>query len=134
MADARTVPEQPPAPTHATIRREDYRPPDWLVPEIPLDCALDPAATRVRAALTVERNGSHSRPLRLDGDGLAPLKVAVDGAVADWSMAGPALVVDIAGDAATVETEAVIDPSANTKLSGLYASGGGLYTQCEAEG
>ena len=60
-------------------RREDYRPPEWLVPEIALDFALDPAATRVRAALTVTRNGDHGAPLRLDGAGQVPLSVTVDG-------------------------------------------------------
>ena len=49
-------------------------------------------------------------------------------------MDGPALVIELAGDRATVETEVEIQPAANTKLMGLYASGGGLYTQCEAEG
>jgi aminopeptidase N len=38
------------------------------------------------------------------------------------------------GDRATVETEVEIAPAANTKLMGLYASGGMLCTQCEAEG
>src|SRR5688500_10670669 len=119
---------------HVETRREDYRPPDWLVPQVALDFALDPHATRVRATLIVERNGSHVRALRLDGDGLIPAVVRVDGDEADWSMDGRALVIEIAGDQATVETEVEIDPSANTKLSGLYASGGMLCTQCEAEG
>ena len=132
--DARTAFEPPPAPQHSETRREDYRPPDWLVPEIALDFLLDPAATRVRATLEVVRNGAHDRPLRLDGDDLTPLKVSVDGSEANWSMDGPALVIQIDGDRATIETEVVTDPAANTKLSGLYASGGGLYTQCEAEG
>ena len=132
--DARTIPEEPRAPAHATIRREDYRPPDWLVPQVELDFTLDPDATRVRARLEVTRNGDHDRPLRLDGDELTPLRVAVDGADAKWSMDGPALVIELSGDRATVETEVEIHPAANTKLSGLYASGGGLYTQCEAEG
>ena len=35
---------------------------------------------------------------------------------------------------ATVETEVEINPAANTKLMGLYASNGMLCTQCEAEG
>ena len=134
MADVRTVTEPPPLPAHATTRREDYRPPDWLVPEIELAFALDPAATRVRAQLTVQRNGDHDRPLRLDGDGLAPLKVEVDGGDARWSMDGQALIIELAGDSAIVATEVAIDPTANTQLMGLYASGGGLYTQCEAEG
>jgi len=36
LPDAETAPEAPPSPTHVTIRREDYRAPDWLVPEISL--------------------------------------------------------------------------------------------------
>jgi hypothetical protein len=116
------------------IRREDYRSPDWLVPQIELSFDLDPEQTRVSARLTVERNGSHDRPLRLDGDDIEPLSVKVDGAEADWRMDGPALVVPVSGDRAIVETEVEISPAANTKLMGLYASGGILCTQCEAEG
>ena len=139
MADVRTIPaespaEAPPAPTHTTIRREDYRPPDWLVPEISLDFLLDLEATRVRAILEVVRNGDHGEPLILDGDELVPVQVQVDGQDAAWRMEGERLVVEIAGDRATVETEVMVDPAANTKLSGLYASGGMLCTQCEAEG
>jgi aminopeptidase N len=136
MADVRTIPdtEAPPSPTHTAIRREDYRPPDWLVPEIRLDFALDPERTRVCATLKVERNGDHDRPLRLDGDEIKPLKVQVDGVDADYRLDGPQLVIDLSGPQATVETEVEISPAANTKLMGLYASGGMLCTQCEAEG
>ena len=49
-------------------------------------------------------------------------------------MDGEQLVIEVAGDRATVETEVEISPAANTKLMGLYASGGMLCTQCEAEG
>ena len=47
--------------TPPVIRREDYRPPDWLVPDIALDFALDPALTTVRARLSVVRNGARAR-------------------------------------------------------------------------
>jgi aminopeptidase N len=134
LTDAQTAPEAPPSPTHVAIRREDYRPPDWLVPEIRLDFDLGAERTRVRAILSVERNGDHDRPLRLDGDDLALVSVKVDGAEAAYRMDGEQLVVDIAGDRATVETEVDIAPAANTRLMGLYASGGMLCTQCEAEG
>lgn len=134
MADARVVPEEIPSPTHVAIRREDYRPPDWLVPEIELSFALDPQRTQVNTKLTVVRNGRHDRPLRLDGDELRLLQAQVDGDEARWSMDGPALVVEIDGDRATVQTQVEIHPAANTKLMGLYASGGMLCTQCEAEG
>jgi aminopeptidase N len=134
MADVRTLPEAPSSPQHTTIRREDYRPPDWLVPAIHLDFALDLTATRVRARLTVTRNGDHDRPLRLDGDELTALSVRIDGKDAAWEMDGPDLVVPIAGNEAVVETEVELNPTANTQLMGLYASNGMLCTQCEAEG
>ncbi len=127
------------APTHAaaphTIRREDYRPPDWLVPDIALEFALDPALTRVFATLSVTRNGGHGRPLVLDGDGLSPRAVRIDGqATNSWRIDGGKLVIDLAGDAHVIETEVEIAPERNTQLMGLYASGGLLCTQCEAEG
>jgi aminopeptidase N len=134
VPDAQTAPEAPPSPTHVAIRREDYRPPDWRVPEIRLDFELDPERTRVRATREVARNGAHSRPLRLDGDGLELRSVKLDGGDADHRIEGEQLVIDIAGDRATIETEVEISPTANTRLMGLYASGGMLCTQCEAEG
>ena len=134
LPDAQVAPEAPPSPTHVAIRRQDYRPPDWLVPEIHLDFDLGADRTRVRATISVERNGSHDRPLVLNGDGLQPVSVKVDGKAADFRMEGPNLVIAMSGSSATVETEVEINPAANTKLMGLYASGGMLCTQCEAEG
>ena len=132
--DVRVNAEAPQSPQHVEIRRQDYRPPDWLVPEIELSFDLDPQVTRVRANLIVERNGEHDRPLRLDGDEIEPLSVHVDGAEGEWRMDGPTLVIRLSGNRATVETDVEIHPAANTKLMGLYESGGMLCTQCEAEG
>lgn len=125
------------AATPPVIRREDYRPPLWLVPDISLTFDLDPQATRVAARLSVTRAGTHDRPLRLDGDGLTPLSVSVDGkalAPADWRMEEGTLIIALPGDAHVVETLVEIAPAANTQLMGLYASGGLLCTQCEPEG
>ena len=66
--------------------------------------------------------------------GLVPLCVLADGADARWAMDGGMLVIELAGDEATIETEVEIAPAANSKLMGLYASGGMLCTQCESEG
>jgi len=130
MSDARLSPESPPPPEHVAVLRQDYRPPDWLVPSIALDVALDAERTIVRARLNVERNGSHDRPLRLSGEELELMSVAGG----DWRMDGGDLVIAIDGDTGIVETEVAITPNANSKLMGLYASGGILCTQCEAEG
>ncbi|MDP8993848.1 MAG: aminopeptidase N, partial [Pseudomonadota bacterium] len=130
MPDAQHAAAAPPA----AVRREDYRPPDWLVPEIALDVDLDAERTVVRARLEVERNCAHDAPLRLDAEALELRAVRVDGAPADISMDGNALVVPVPSQGAVVETEVEIAPRANTQLMGLYESGGILCTQCEAEG
>jgi len=123
--------------TPAAIHRQDYRQPDWLVPDIALDFDLDPRASRVRSVLSVRRNGDHARPLVLDGDDLSPLSVQVNGkavAQGQWLLDQGRLVLPIEGDMAEVAIEVEIAPAANTQLMGLYASGGLLCTQCEAEG
>jgi aminopeptidase N len=115
------------------IRRCDYLPPAWVVPEIALDFALSLSATRVRNTMVVKRKSEG--PLRLNGDGLVAASVQVDGAAHnDWRMDGDMLVIALPGTRHTVTIETVIDPAANTQLSGLYASGDMLCTQCEAEG
>ncbi|MEN2786014.1 aminopeptidase N [Sphingomonas qilianensis] len=137
MLDVQAIAHPPLAPLAAAgvIRREDYTPPDWQVPEIALDFALDAAATRVRATLQVVRSSAHDQPLVLDGGGQTPLSVIVDGvAINDWRLEGGALIVPLSGAAHVVETEVEIAPERNTQLMGLYASGGNLCTQCEAEG
>lgn len=117
------------------VHREDYQPPDWLVPSVRLDFKLSAQKTLVSACLQVERSGGHDRPLRLDGDELAPLAVRVDGEeVGDWFLDNGVLVVPLTGDSHRIETDVELNPAANTKLMGLYASNGLLCTQCEAEG
>lgn len=133
MADTRATAAAPATPV--VTRRSDYAPPAWKVPQVALDVALDPLATRVHARLEVVRAGAHDEPLRLDGAGQVPLAVRVDGiAVNDWRIVGEQLVLALPGDAHVVETEVEIAPDRNTQLMGLYASGGILCTQCEAEG
>ena len=127
----------PTAAAPAIIRRTDYRAPDWLVPDVALHFDLDPALTKVRARLSVTRNGDHDRPLRLDGDGLVPLEVKVDGrllAQSEWHLEAGGLIIALADAAHEVETLVELAPESNSKLMGLYASGGLLCTQCEAEG
>ncbi|HEX8222545.1 MAG TPA: aminopeptidase N [Allosphingosinicella sp.] len=129
MLDAQNAPAAP-----SPVRREDYRPPDWLVPTIHLEFDLGAGKTRLRSRLTVERNGSHDRPLVLDSEGLALVELTVDGESADRRIEGGRLTVPIRGDRATVETLVELEPRSNTQLMGLYESGGILCTQCEAEG
>ncbi len=134
MYDARLNPEAPPSPEHTAFYRKDYRAPDFWVSEVALDLALDPERTIVKAVLKVERNGAHDRPLRLAGSELELIAATVDGGPARWAMHGNDLVIEIDGERAVIATEVAISPAANSKLMGLYASGGILCTQCESEG
>ncbi|HEY6916991.1 MAG TPA: aminopeptidase N [Allosphingosinicella sp.] len=130
MPDAQTTQAAIPS----AVRREDYRPPEWLVPDIALDFDLDAERTVVRARLVVERNGAGDAPLRLNGEGLTLCSVRVDGAPADYTYEDDILTIAGVKSGGVVETVAEIAPAANTQLMGLYASGGILCTQCEAEG
>jgi aminopeptidase N len=132
--DSLTPPPAPAAP--AIIRREDYTPFPWNVPTTRLDFQLGIAHTRITATLSLERNpkAAVSPELRLDGDSLTALSVKLDGEPHDWRIDGPDLILTLPGEAHTLEIVTEIEPGANTQLMGLYASGGMLCTQCEAEG
>ena len=110
------------------IRREDYQPPAWLVPEIILAFNLGIEQTRVSATLKVRQNGT-DRTLRLNGDGIAAEAVLVDDEPSlAWRMDGADLLVELPGESHEVSIATLINPAANTQLMGLYASNGMLCT------
>lgn len=132
MADAPPAPKEPPL-----IRREDYTPFAWRVPETKLDFGLGIERTRVTCTLMVEPNpdAEASDELRLQGDGLEPLSVWVDGQGANaWRMDDGDLVIPLSPGPHEVTVVTEINPATNSQLMGLYASNGMLCTQCEAEG
>ena len=94
MLDVQNAPAAPPA----AIRREDYRPPDWLVPEIALEFELDAERTLVRARLRSSATATHDRPLRLDAQGLKLVELRVDGAARGARLEGDVLTVPLGGD------------------------------------
>ena len=123
--------------TPQAIRLADYTPPAFLIDEVRLDFDLAPNTTRVRARLSIRRNGEHTDPLVLNGERLKPISVALDGRVldeAERTIDAEFLTVPGVPDAFVLETEVEIDPENNKALEGLYMSGGRFCTQCEAEG
>ncbi|MFN3553968.1 MAG: aminopeptidase N, partial [Novosphingobium meiothermophilum] len=87
-----------PVSAPVVIHRADYRPPEWLVPEIALDFALSLTDTRVLSTLKVRRNpqGTGAAPLRLNGDAIEARAVTVDGKPCNsWRMDGADLVIDL---------------------------------------
>ncbi len=126
--------------TSPTIRLQDYRPSDHLIDRVDLDIRLDPHASRITAVLALRPNpeGLSDAPLALDGDELTLLDLRLDGELlrAEAYTATPSGLTLHAPPqrpfTLTIETQ--VDPTANTKLMGLYRSSGVYCTQCEADG
>src|SRR5216683_6127399 len=122
------------------VRLADYRSPDWLVETVDLDVSLGPTNTVVRARLRLKPNPLAPAPASvvLDGDELQLRAIKLDGEplAADAYVATPdgLTIPQPPPRAFVLETATVLDPSANTKLMGLYLSGKTYTTQCEAEG
>ncbi|HEY1309876.1 MAG TPA: aminopeptidase N, partial [Pseudolabrys sp.] len=125
--------------TAQPILLKDYRPPDWLVETVSLDFSLHPTQTRVRATLALKPNPeATAAPLVLDGDGLTLTSLKLDGTMLPTEnyVATPdgLTIPQVPNRPFTLEIETLVDPTANTQLSGLYRSSGTFCTQCEAEG
>ena len=127
-----------PQGTATLVRREDYAPPPYRIRHVELGFDLDPAKTIVASRLHLERAEgiAAGAPLALHGEGLNLLRVMSDGASVSFRHEGELLVIDQppADQTFVLEIRATCAPDKNTALSGLYASGSGLFTQCEAEG
>ncbi|HEV2336154.1 MAG TPA: aminopeptidase N, partial [Stellaceae bacterium] len=135
MPDA--LPDTAPQPT----RLADYRPPDFVIDTVDLVFDLGAAETRVGSHLTLRRNpkvAAPGTPLRLDGDELELIAVALDGrplSPTEYRLEPDgALIVPEVPDSFVLDIETRIAPERNTALSGLYTSGGNFCTQCEPEG
>jgi aminopeptidase N len=122
------------------VRLADYRPPDWLVDTVYLDVKLDPTKSPVRATIKFRPNPAAGAPapLKLDGDGLTLVSLKLHGEplAADRYAATPdgLTIPQPPNGPFTLEIETLVDPTANTQLSGLYRSSDSYCTQCEAEG
>ncbi|MDE2000767.1 MAG: aminopeptidase N, partial [Burkholderiales bacterium] len=122
--------------TSMLIRREDYAAPAFWIKTVDLTFDLDPAKTLVINKMTLERNpGQPGAPLRLDGEDLNLTRVLVNGESVSFRVENGQLVLDnLPEHGFELEIRNTCAPEKNTQLSGLYTSGGGFFTQCEAQG
>ncbi|WKB54334.1 aminopeptidase N [Eleftheria terrae] len=122
--------------TAAVTRREDYAPPAYWIKTVDLTFDLDPAKTLVVNRMTIERNADHpGQPLRLDGEDLNLTRVLVNGESVSFRVENQQLVLEnLPQEPFTLEVRTTCAPEKNTRLSGLYTSNGGFFTQCEAQG
>jgi len=124
--------------TPVTVKRLDYTPPSHEVADLDLVFELGRTDTRVSATARYQRPaGAAAAPLRLHGEGLDLLAIAIDGRALrpdEYQVDGHGLTLASPPARFTLSLSNRINPQANTALSGLYVSNGNFYTQCEAEG
>ncbi len=119
------------------VRLSDYRPWLFVMPKIRLDVEICPSDVFVTSRLELEpRLGAESLQLRGVDLEICSLKLDGEDLASDaYSYVDQLLTIPAPPDKLFVlETCCRIDPYSNSSLEGLYASGGLLSTQCEAEG
>ncbi|MBA5805985.1 aminopeptidase N [Rhizobium changzhiense] len=127
--------------TGQVIHLADYRPTDFVLERVDLTFELDPTETKVEARLIFHRRPGcdPAAPIVLDGDELTLSGLLFDQVELDpsrYDATPESLTVRNLPESAPFELTitTVINPEANTKLMGLYRTGGIYCTQCEAEG
>lgn len=120
------------------IRLADYQPPAFLVQSVHLTFRIHDRVVAVMARSRIKRQTNSKSPLELDGGPYMTLaSVSVDGRKLSASMyqqSEEKLIIPNVPDEFLLEIETELLPFENTRLEGLYASGGNICTQCEAEG
>ena len=121
----------------APIRLADYTPWPFALKEIELDVDLRSDHALVTNTMRLEPL-VEEHPLELRGVELQLEHLTVNGEVLPaeaWRQLDDGLVINNPPrEPFTLTCRCRIDPYSNTSLEGLYASGGMLTTQCEAEG
>ena len=123
------------------VKLRNYKAPAYRARTVSMDFRLEPEATLVSTSVVYERARAcePGTPLILDGDGLDVVSLSVNGkpvAKPDHVATPDRLTLRKlpAARKFTVEITTRVNPTANTRLMGLYRTGGNYCTQCEAEG
>ncbi|MGC7560871.1 aminopeptidase N [Pasteurella sp. PK-2025] len=118
--------------------RKDYKAPDFTITTIFLDFQLDPKKTIVTATTQYQRLNPSATHLRLDGHSFQFSRIKLNGEeFKHYQQDSESLSLDLSqlnDDHFELEIVTILAPEKNTSLQGLYQSGEGICTQCEAEG
>ena len=123
------------------VKLKNYKAPAYRARTVAMDFRLEPEDTIVSTSVVYERarDAAADTALTLDGDGLDLVSVSINGKPVDAAhyTATPDKLTLRKLPAArkfTVEIVTRLNPTANSRLMGLYRTGGNYCTQCEAEG
>ncbi len=122
-----------------TIYLKDYRAPLFSIESVELNFDLQKEQTIVTNKMRVRRalKATSVPPLRLDGRQLKLIKVTLDDKILSpdqYEVKTGSLTINGLPQEFVLEIVTGIDPSKNTSLEGLYASGAIFCSQCEPHG
>ena len=126
--------------TPQTIYLKDYTPPPFLVDTVDVDVDFQPASAIVTTKTTMRRNPASAAGECAAGAGRRGAEDPERGdqrhgtAGDDYVETATSLTLADLPEHFTLETVVEIEPDKNTRLSGLYRSKDGYFTQCEAQG
>lgn len=121
--------------TPQTIYLKDYAAPAYWIDTVDLDIRVDTGHTTVTATLAMRRNPAATwQALVLDGEELETLDVTVNSKKVPFLANETSLTIDDLPEQFTLQTVVRVKPDGNTRLSGMYRSKDGYFTQCEAQG
>lgn len=122
------------------VRLADYTVPSFLIDRTRLDIDIREDHAKVSSRLDVRRNPkskNKTSDLILQGEAQKLLSISVNGRVLkknEYKLTAHDLTITDFPKKAILEIVSTNNPYTNSTLSGLYASGSMLSTQCEAEG
>jgi aminopeptidase N len=116
---------------------KDYQPLDFEVESIDLTFELSPQNAEVHNRMIIRPRPGFSGRLMLNGEHTKLLCVKLNGLTldaSDYELNEEQLILSTPSQDFELEILTEINPESNTRLEGLYRSGGNYCTQCEAEG
>lgn len=122
--------------TPKTIYLKDYKPYPYELLNLDLNFDIHEGETFVTAKTKLKKKDGTKNDIFLNGEHLTLKEVKLDGqAINDFTQDDKGLTIPCpASDEFELEITTIIHPEDNTRLEGLYKSGGNYCTQCEAEG
>lgn len=127
-------------PHRNPLSRADYRPSEYKIDTVDLHISLDETATEVTSTLLVRQNPDRVQdgPLVLNGEDLKLKSVKIGGRDLDPAefLVDEKYLIIKNPPKGKFEMEIVteVNPTTNTKLSGIYTASNLFCSQCEAQG
>jgi aminopeptidase N len=121
----------------SAVYLKDYRAPEYLINRTELHFELQEEFTIVTSRLHLLRAVGEAVPLKLHGQALELMELAIDGQALEdgqFSVSEDSLLVENLPEQCVLSCKTRILPQQNTSLEGLYKSHTMFCTQCEAEG